>query len=125
MKKNFNFQGHSFSYVSERIGNNQWIFVNGRTICVPILSSQNKSRKSEVSTHRNQVIAPMPGKITKVILQDGHRVNKGESVIVMEAMKMEYTLKAEMSGLVKKIYVVAGQQVNLGQILVEFEEVKD
>ncbi len=124
MKKNFSIQGNSVQYVTERIGNNQWIYVNGRTLCVPIDGLQTKSRKSEIHSHRNQVTSPMPGKITKVIAQEGSSVNKGDSVIVMEAMKMEYTLKSEMSGQIKKIFVKTGQQVTLGQVLVEFEEVK-
>ncbi|MFN9068839.1 MAG: acetyl-CoA carboxylase biotin carboxyl carrier protein subunit [Bdellovibrionales bacterium] len=124
MKKTFTFQGNSIEYVTERIGSFQWIYVNGRTICVPIQGTNTKSRKSETSSHRNQIISPMPGKITKIIAQDGQDVSKGDSVIVMEAMKMEYTLKAERPGKLKKILVKLGQQVSLGQVLVEFEEVE-
>ena len=124
MNKEFSFQNSKLHYVSERIGNNQWIYVNGRTLCIPLEDSIKKSRKSETTANRNQVMAPMPGKVTKVIVQEGSQVSKGDSVIVMEAMKMEYTQKAEMSGRVKKVLVTSGQQVNLGQLLVEFEEGK-
>jgi biotin carboxyl carrier protein len=124
MKKNFIYQGNSIPYVSERIGSYQWIYVNGRTICFPVDGANLKTRKSETGSHRNQIQSPMPGKITKIIAQEGQAVSKGDSVIVMEAMKMEYTLKSEMSGKVKKTLVKLGQQVSLGQILVEFEEVK-
>lgn len=40
----------------------------------------------------------MPGKITKVLVQDGDAVNKGDSLVIMEAMKMEHIIKAQLDG---------------------------
>jgi acetyl-CoA carboxylase biotin carboxyl carrier protein len=63
----------------------------------------------------------MPGRITKVTAKVGDKVEAGQTVIMMEAMKMEYTLKAEVEGVVKAVNVQESDQVNLGQILVELE----
>jgi acetyl/propionyl-CoA carboxylase alpha subunit len=66
-------------------------------------------------------VSPMPGKITKIIVQAGQSVKEGDSIIVMEAMKMEYTLKSSINAKVKKINCQVNEQVTLGALLVELE----
>jgi biotin carboxyl carrier protein len=63
----------------------------------------------------------MPGKVTKLFVSDGQEVKKGDSLLVMEAMKMEYTLKADANGSVEKITAKTGDQVTLGQLLVQLK----
>jgi biotin carboxyl carrier protein len=63
----------------------------------------------------------MPGKVTKVFVAEGQQVEVGQALLVMEAMKMEYTLKAQVSGAVKEVRVKEGQQVELSQLLVKIE----
>ena len=64
----------------------------------------------------------MPGKITKVFKQMGDQVKAGDAMIVMEAMKMEYTLKADVDGSIQKIDCQVGDQVALGKILLVITE---
>ena len=61
----------------------------------------------------------MPGKITKIFVSAGQVVEKAQPLLVMEAMKMEYTLKSELNTMVDKINVQVGAQVPLGQLLIE------
>jgi acetyl/propionyl-CoA carboxylase alpha subunit len=63
------------------------------------------------------LVAPMPGKITKILKNSGDAVERGEAVLVMEAMKMEYTLKADVAGSVAELSCAVGDQVALGQAL--------
>ncbi len=67
------------------------------------------------------MISPMPGKITKILLSEGSDVQIGQAVLVMEAMKMEYTLKAEVAGTVEGIHCAVGEQVALGKALVKIK----
>ncbi len=67
----------------------------------------------------NSVTAPLPGTITKILVQVGQQVKAGETVLVMEAMKMENNITAEFGGTVKAILVDTGAQVQSGQALVE------
>ena len=67
--------------------------------------------------------APMPGKITRVIVRLGEAVTKGQSLVVMEAMKMEYTLAADRAGVVETLTAKVGAQVPLGEVLVRVSEV--
>jgi len=62
--------------------------------------------------------APLPGKITHVAVQAGDAVTAGQSLVVIEAMKMENELKATAAGTVREVRVAAGQAVNAGDVLV-------
>jgi acetyl/propionyl-CoA carboxylase alpha subunit len=66
------------------------------------------------------VRAPMPGMIVRVGVAPGDRVEAGQSVVIIEAMKMENDLKAEAAGVVSTVAVAAGQAVEKGATLVEF-----
>jgi len=64
------------------------------------------------------VKAPLPGKITHVAVRAGESVTPGQSLVVIEAMKMENELKASAAGTVAEVRVSAGQAVNAGDVLV-------
>ena len=69
----------------------------------------------------NVVAAPLPGTITKVLVREGDKVKKGDTLLTMEAMKMENSITAEADGIVRKIHVGVGASVNQGDALVDFE----
>jgi biotin carboxyl carrier protein len=65
------------------------------------------------------VTAPLPGSITKISVKVGDTVAAGDTVLMMEAMKMENSITAEFAGTVKAILCKEGDQVQSGQALVE------
>jgi 3-methylcrotonyl-CoA carboxylase alpha subunit len=65
--------------------------------------------------------APMPGRVTAVLVEAGASVRKGTPLIVMEAMKMEHTISAHADGTVAAIHFKAGEQVGEGVALLDFE----
>jgi biotin carboxyl carrier protein len=67
------------------------------------------------------VTSPMPGRVLKLLVEEGAEIVKGTPLVVVEAMKMENELVAERDGVVKKIHVTAGQTVEGGAKLVEIE----
>ena len=67
------------------------------------------------------VAAPMPGTILRVNKNVGDTVNAGESVVVLEAMKMENDINAPKAGKIKSIAVAQGQTVAAGELLFEVE----
>ena len=67
------------------------------------------------------LLAPMPGLVVRVAVGPGDRVQAGQGVVVIEAMKMENELKAPSAGVVKSVRVAAGSAVEKGVVLVEFE----
>jgi len=67
------------------------------------------------------IIAPMPGLIVRVNVSIGDRVEAGQGIVVMEAMKMENELRATAAGIVKSVEVSAGTAVEKGALLVALE----
>jgi len=67
------------------------------------------------------ITAAIPGKVLKVLVNEGDRVKAGDTVITLESMKMELEIKAPSDGVVKKILVKPGDAVNVGQTLVVLE----
>jgi len=64
------------------------------------------------------VVAIMPGKITRLLVEEGERVEDGQAVCVLEAMKMENELRADRDGVVDAVHVSPGDDVEKGQVLV-------
>lgn len=76
-------------------------------------------KAAPVPAGANTVTAPLPGTITKITVKVGDTVKSGDTVLLMEAMKMENSITAESNGTVKAILVEQGAQVQSGQALVE------
>jgi len=64
------------------------------------------------------VKAPMPGLVLNVMVEPGQKIQKGDAIVVLEAMKMENILKAAADGEIKKIHVKRGDKVEKNQVMV-------
>jgi len=67
-----------------------------------------------------QIQSQMPGKILKLLVKENDEVKEGQTLLIMEAMKMENEIRSEISGRIKKIGVQAGNSVEAGAFLLEF-----
>jgi len=68
--------------------------------------------------HINDVKAPMPGLVLRVMIEPGQSIRKGDTLLILEAMKMENVLKAPADGIVSKILVTQGDKVEKNQVMV-------
>ncbi len=68
-----------------------------------------------------KITAPMPGKIVKVLVEPGQTVIKGQTAVIISAMKMESEYKVALDGTVKRVMVKAGDTVETNQVLIEIE----
>lgn len=102
----------------KQIGHELWIHFNGET-WVEDLRPVVRTTKASKGVGRNEVLAPMPGKILRVNASIGQKVQVGDVLVIMEAMKMEYSLEAERSGVVEAVNCRQGDQVELGTQLVK------
>nr|WP_293843998.1 acetyl-CoA carboxylase biotin carboxyl carrier protein subunit [uncultured Arsenicibacter sp.] len=75
---------------------------------------------SAATSKLNDLKAPMPGLIVSVNVQPGDVVTKGDSVLILEAMKMENNIKSPGEGTIKSIRVAKGDRVEKNQVLIEF-----
>ncbi len=117
------FDGGKKNFYWQVIGETIWLHFAGETYTLPLsVSSRGKSKnKASEAAGSGRVSSPMPGKILKVACQIGDKIKKSDVVIVMEAMKMEYALKADIDGVLRKLHVSSGDQVQMGQNLAEIE----
>ncbi len=66
---------------------------------------------------RQQIVAPMPGKVVRVLVQAGEKVEAGQGLFVVEAMKMQNEIRSPKTGTLERLQVKEGQPVNAGEIL--------
>lgn len=73
------------------------------------------------SSKMNELKAPMPGLVLEVLVEAGQAFEKGDALVILEAMKMENIIKATGEGVVKKVIANKGDAVEKGQILLDLE----
>ncbi len=115
------FQGKKIKVPALKHAGKLWFHWQGETHVLET-SAGRRANQQKNKTHPGRIAAPMPGKITRVGVKKGEKVSKGQMLIVMEAMKMEYTLEADIAGVVKELNAEVGSQVNLGSLLVQVVE---
>jgi biotin carboxyl carrier protein len=103
------------------------VFVRGEVVPVRILSARDERllalRKSTVGSGSSAqlVSAPMPGMLKEILVDEGQVVAKGETLCILEAMKMENEIKAPARLMVKRLIVSAGTAVEKGAPLLELQ----
>jgi biotin carboxyl carrier protein len=102
------------------------IWTDEHRLEVEVLDERSHAIRDATATSGTQkgparLLAPMPGLIVRVTVQVGDSVEAGQSLVVMEAMKMENELRAATPGTVKSIPVEVGTAVEKGVVLVEME----
>lgn len=100
------------------------VAIAGETHTVTPPSVVEKRRRAgggsaEIGGH---VTPPMPGQVVKVLVQPGERVEKGQAVVVIMAMKMETTLCAPHAGQVTDVRAAEGAQVKPGDVLIDIQK---
>jgi biotin carboxyl carrier protein len=66
---------------------------------------------------RQQIVAPMPGKVVRLLVREGDRVEAGQGLLVVEAMKMQNEIRSPKNGAVERVLAKEGQPVNAGDVL--------
>jgi len=86
-----------------------------------LLTEKFKHRKPYVETNLNIMTAFIPGTIVDVYIKEGKKVKEGDTLLILEAMKMRNVIQAPYTGSIKKLYVQKGDLVSKNQALVEME----
>jgi biotin carboxyl carrier protein len=73
------------------------------------------------TTGTSEIKTAMPGKVMRVLVEEGAEIKQGEGVIVVEAMKMQNEMKSPRDGIVKEIRFAEGATVNAGDVLAVIE----
>ena len=104
-------------------GMRRWVAVDGRTVVLDVPQVEKKARRGQAAGPKHDSLeAQMPGVVRKVLVAAGDRVEKGQALLVMEAMKMEIKVAAPHAGTVERVAVGEGETVVRGQLLVDLLE---
>lgn len=105
------------AYVSTDVAK-RWVTVGGQTFA--LTKSTAGTRRAQHGHHaQDELTAPMPGQVRAVNVTEGESVTKGQTLLVLEAMKMEIRVSAPRDGMVGKLLVSQGQTVEREQVLIE------
>ena len=96
--------------------------LRGRTIGVTVNGRRSAHAEGALHGHGQvTIVAPMPGRVVRVLVAAGDEVDSRQPVVVVEAMKMENELRAPRAGHVKEIAVAPGTSVEAGRVLAVIE----
>ncbi len=98
----------------------RWVTVNGQTFVLTKASGTRKGGHAGQHT-AGELTAPMPGQIRAVNVSEGDTVTKGQTLLVIEAMKMEIRVQAPFDGMISSVAVKTGQTVEREQFLIKME----
>ena len=100
----------------------RWVTVNGQTFVLTKPAAGVRRRGHGQHHAAGELTAPMPGQVRAVNISEGDAVTRGQTLLVLEAMKMEIRIHAPQDGTVKKLFVKQGQIVEREQALIEINE---
>jgi len=100
----------------------RWVTVNEQTLVLTKPAAGARDRGHGHPHAAGELTAPMPGQLRAVNVAEGESVIKGQTLLVLEAMKMEIRIQAPRDGKVMKLFVEQGQTVEREQILIEIDE---
>jgi len=113
-------QGASFEAQVESAAAGLVVTVGPRRIPVRVADPrqwQGRRGGSVEAEGRQQIVAPMPGKVVRLLVAQGETVDAGRGLLVVEAMKMQNEIRSPKSGTVEKLLVTEGQAVNAGEVV--------
>jgi biotin carboxyl carrier protein len=110
----------AYEVKSERVANDLHLWVGSARFAVEVRDPRSLRGRTHSGDDRGpkKVIAPMPGKIVRLLVREGDEVESGTGVAVVEAMKMQNEIKSPKRGTIQKILVSEGVAVNAGDVLV-------
>jgi glutaconyl-CoA/methylmalonyl-CoA decarboxylase subunit gamma len=112
--------------ITDKSQNKYTVLLNGVSYSFTIESPISYRRRKYLEKYKQHnkieiVTAPMPGKIIELLVEESSHVKEGEAILILEAMKMQNEIIAQVSGKVKKISVKAGDSVTKDDVLMEIE----
>jgi biotin carboxyl carrier protein len=112
--------GHAYEIKREQTATDLHMWVGSSRFAVELrdprsLRSRQKSAGDEKGPKK--IVAPMPGRVVRVLVAEGAEVEAGQGIVVIEAMKMQNEIKSPKKGVVKTISATPGAAVNPGDVL--------
>ncbi len=122
------FKGQSINIetVKEKDHRNYSVTLNNNFHQVEIIDAFSKYRKNRQANDAHEegrsIFSPMPGKVVRILVNEGDPVEKGQKLIIVSAMKMESEYKAGISGIVSEVNVKEGDTVDSNQVMIKLSD---
>jgi biotin carboxyl carrier protein len=114
--------GKAFTVYFAEADRKRYVSIGGEQFCIQEATSEGM----RASAHDSSAVAeapvaasPMPGKVVKIMVKEGDEVDKGQGLVIVEAMKMENEIKSPVKGKVDKVNFKVGDLVDAAQPIVE------
>jgi len=109
--------GRRHTVVVAADGPQMLVFCEGRTFAF----ERVEARRARAAEHSGDLVAPMPGRVRRALVEEGERVARGQVVLVLEAMKMEHAIRSPRDGVVARLHHAEGDLVEAGTELAQIE----
>lgn len=113
-------EGRLLPFAVERQGKQVHLWLAGQPFLFE-LGGGGPRRDQAVGAALEGLVAQVPGKLLRILVQEGDRVEAGQRLAIIESMKMEFVVRARAAGVVKRILVAVGDQVQPGTALAQVE----
>ena len=110
--------------LTEQVGSNLWVSSKGWSYKIKNFGVNRPKLKKKSAAGNGSITAPMPGQILKILVKDGDKVDEGQALFMVEAMKMEHTLKAPYAGTVSDLNFNAGDSVSSTDVILKINAAK-
>lgn len=113
-------EGKNYRFYVQRDKNSLWIHFQGQTW---LWKSKRlpKNRQARVKKKENLITSSLSGRIQRIFVRKGDKVKEGQNLLILSAMKMEYSFKAEGEAQVEEIFCEEGQTVDSGKKLIKIK----
>jgi acetyl/propionyl-CoA carboxylase alpha subunit len=111
-----------YASLSSHTGKDLWVLNSGSLFHRNATRTRTNHDSGAGSETAGAVLAPVPGKVIAVKAKEGFAINAGDTVFILESMKMEFEVKAARSGTIKAVKVTTGIQVTAGETLAEWQD---
>jgi len=112
--------GHAYEVKREQTATDLHLWVGSTRFPVELHDPRSlRSRQGSAQDDKGprKILAPMPGRVVRLLVAEQAEVEAGQGIVVVEAMKMQNEIKSPKKGIVKKITTTAGAAVNAGDVL--------
>ena len=116
-------QTHAFAWAW--VGPELHLWLDGSLFVFRRVETRRRGNAAPTAEAPGDILAPMPGAVLEVLVGEGDRVERNQTVVIMESMKMELAITASRSGIVRRVAVQPGQQVERGMRLLELAPESD
>jgi biotin carboxyl carrier protein len=116
--------GKAFTVYFAEANGKKYVSISGEQFCIEEAQSEVSAASGADSAGVDEApvaASPMPGKVVKILVSLGDRVEQGQGLVIVEAMKMENEIKSPVKGIVDKVNFKAGDLVDAAQPIVEMK----